>query len=83
MQFLSKQEKQWIIKITVIHVSKVAHPKKSEATLSEKRGREYVKYEIANFNDKGLRHTNISYETNTWEKVGPLINESKHIISGD
>ena len=51
--------------------------------LSEERGRDNAKYGIANFNDKGLRPTNISYETNTWEKVGPLINERRHKISGD
>lgn len=33
--------------------------------------------------NKGLRPTNISYETNPWEKGGPLINERRHIISGD
>lgn len=43
-----------------------------------KKGRENIKYGIANFNIKGLRSTNISYETNTWEKVGPLINEETY-----
>lgn len=54
-----------------------------KVTLPEKGDRENTKYRIANFNDKRLRPTNISYETNTWEKVGSLINERRHIISGD
>lgn len=55
-------------KTTVIQVSNVPSPpkKKSEAVFNvkkqcfqKKRGKENVKYEIANFNDNGLRHTNI------------------------